>query len=356
MSERELLALHHVPVYQNKMYTSRQAAQGCATGDVVLSQHGRSGLVSNRAFDPDKLVYDGSYQNEQGHSISFSEHLDGVADTLQRWFAGRRILEIGCGKGAFLKRLRDQGFDATGIDPAYEGDAPYILQQHFRAGMGISGDAIILRHVLEHIPDPFGFLTGIREANGGQGLVYIEVPCFDWILSHKAWFDVFYEHVNYFRLADFSRMFLRVLESGHLFGGQYLYVVADLASLRDPTEGHLQAPAPVVLPEGFLAGLDRCARLAREDSIRIVWGAAAKGVMFTHHMRLLGLRLDHVVDINPGKQGRFLAGSGLPVHDPRELLPSLGESVDIYVMNSNYLAEIRAQAGNGPRYITVDQP
>jgi len=44
----------------------------------------------------------------------------------------------------------------------------------------------------------------------------------------------FYEHVNYFRMDDFRRMFGKIYESGHFFGGQYLYVVADMASLREP--------------------------------------------------------------------------------------------------------------------------
>jgi hypothetical protein len=44
----------------------------------------------------------------------------------------------------------------------------------------------------------------------------------------QSWFDLFYEHVNYFRLDDLRRMFGTVHEAGHLFGGQYLYIVADL--------------------------------------------------------------------------------------------------------------------------------
>ena len=77
-------------------------------------------------------------------------------------------------------------------------------------------------------------LHQLKTANGGTGKIYIEVPCFDWICEHRAWFDIFYEHVNYFRLADFKRMFGEVIESGKVFGGQYLYVIAELSSLRIP--------------------------------------------------------------------------------------------------------------------------
>ena len=89
----------------------------------------------------------------------------------------------------------------------------------------------------------------LARANGG-GLIYIEVPCFEWILRARAWFDIFYEHVNYFRLGDFSKMFGHVVDGGHLFGGQYLYVVADLATLRPPVSSLADR---VDFPEDFLA-------------------------------------------------------------------------------------------------------
>jgi amino acid transporter len=81
-----------------------------------------------------------------------------------------------------------------------------------------SSKGIILRHVLEHIPNPFDFLCQLRRANGGGGLIYIEVPCFDWICKKKTWYDIFYEHVNYFRMQDFIKMFSRVILKKYLFG------------------------------------------------------------------------------------------------------------------------------------------
>ena len=354
MSERELLRLDGVPVYQNKMFGTEAEARACPRGDIVLVQDDRSGLVHNRAFDSERLVYDDSYQNEQGHSAAFRAHIAQVLDTVDRQFAGMSILEIGCGKGAFLELLLAAGHDARGVDQAYEGDSPHIIRRHFAPGLGIHGDAIVMRHVLEHIPSPIGFLEMVREANGGAGRIYIEVPCLEWILRRNAWFDVFYEHVNYFRLCDFDRMFGRVLESGRLFGGQYIYVVAELDSLRGPGTALGKAP-PVSVPENFFAGLDRCARLARPGARSAIWGAAAKGVMFAHHMQVRGAEPGLAIDINPSKQGHYLAGSGLPVLPPREALGRLGDAPDIFVMNSNYLAEIRATSGSGPNYIAVDQ-
>jgi len=247
-------------------------------------------------------------------------------------------LEVGCGKVSSVELLRSNGHDAIGVDPAYEGNQAYIHKRHFDASAGLHADAVVLRHVLEHIARPRDFLADIAAANGGRGRIYIEVPCLDWIIDNRAWFDIFYEHVNYFRLSDFSRMFGTVLEAGRIFGGQYLYVVAELASLG--VAGDAQAPLPVALPGDFFRELDVYATRESNARKRIVWGAGAKGVMFAHHMAARGSRLDFAIDINPAKQGRFLAGSGLEVLSPELGLARLCAGDDVFVMNSNYAGEI----------------
>ena len=354
MSKRELFRMAGVPVYQNKMFDSSDAAKNCPTGDIVLTQDMRSGLVFNSAYDQSILSYDESYQNEQGHSAIFQEHMNEVLTKIDLHFSDKRILEVGCGKGGFLDLIRQRGHDAVGVDPAYEGDAPYIHKQHFDASMGIKADAIVLRHVLEHIPQPLEFLHAIASANGGTGKIYIEVPCLDWIIQHRAWFDVFYEHVNYFRLSDFSRMFGTTHEMGHLFGNQYIYVVADLGSLRNPdTGGEVDA---VAFPPDFQHELDRCVEMASRARNKVVWGAAAKGVMFSHHLASRNMPLDFAIDINPAKQGKFLGGSSLLVLSPDAGLARLSTGDSVFVMNSNYINEIADLGGNSLNYVPVDSP
>lgn len=354
MSARTLLTLTDLPVYQNKMFATAEQATRCPRGDMQLVQDDDSGLVHNAAFDPDLLSYDESYQNEQGHSDAFRQHLETVLDLIGRHFATSTIVEVGCGKGAFLQLLRQRGHDASGIDPAYEGDADYITRAHFEPGTGLRADAIVMRHTLEHIPDPLRFLQTVRNANAGSGLIYIEVPCLDWILTHKAWFDIFYEHVNYFRLSDFDRMFGRVIESGRLFGGQYLYAFADLGSLKDPA-GLGKSPE-VSIPADFFNGIDAAAKKADDATRSAIWGGAAKGVMFAHHAQSRSVRLDFAIDINPAKQSLYLAGTGLQVLSPTLGLKRLAAGDNILVMNSNYLPEITSLGGKFLNYITVDQP
>lgn len=350
-TERVLYEMRDFPVFQNRMYDSADAAKACPKGNICLVENSVTGFVYNREFSPQAMQYDERYQNEQAVSAVFRDHLDAVAGIIQRLMGRGSIVEVGCGKGYFLEILRSMGLPATGFDPTYEGTNPAISRHSFDASVGVSSDGIVLRHVLEHIQDPVQFLAELRNASGGTGRIYIEVPCFDWICQRRAWFDVFYEHVNYFRLSDFHRMFGSVIESGRLFGGQYLYLVAELGSLTTPRAAPEQGLA---FPPDFLGGLT-----ARDDGPTsqaplAIWGGASKGVIFALLRERIGRPVQLVIDINRAKQAKFLPATGLMVHSPDEALPMLPHGSTIYVMNSNYLDEIRVMSNNAYRYIGID--
>lgn len=353
---KELYRAEQLPVFQNRMFHSEGDAQACAKGDVVLVQDLETGLIFNQEFRPELMQYDADYQNEQAVSSVFRAHLNDVATIIRKHLDRMSLIEVGCGKGYFLEHLTELGFEVTGLDPTYEGSNPNVIRANFTPEVGLSADGIILRHVLEHVRDPVGFLDHIAQSNGGRGRIYVEVPCFDWICAHRAWFDVFYEHVNYFRLSDFHRIFGTVHEAGHIFGGQYLYVVADLDTVRVPRQ---DAKEEFEFPDDFLATVGRYAEMIRaradsEEHHTVIWGGASKGVIFALFMQRAGVEIDYVVDINPGKQGKYLAATGLRVSSPEEALSLMACASTIFVMNGNYLPEIRQMTDNKFDYLTVD--
>ncbi len=338
------------PVLQNRVYETTQDAINCPKGDIKLIEDSKTGLVYNITFNPDLMIYDEHYNNEQGLSPSFKQHLQHAAELIEGSIGKEALVEVGCGKGFFLEMLLGRGIDVTGFDSTYDGDNPRVVKKYFEPGIiATPAKGLILRHVLEHIPNPFDFLCQLRDANGGGGLIYIEVPCFDWILRKRAWFDIFYEHVNYFRQNDFDRMFNRVIQKGRFFGDQYLYVVADLASLQEPVFDQSDA---VDFPSDFLHRLNS----GEQNRTPVcVWGGASKGVIFTLLRIRAGLSVDTVIDVNPAKQGKFLPATGLKVLSPERALVDLPGNAAIYVMNSNYLQEIKEMSHNKFNYIGIDQ-
>ena len=350
MKYHELFRVEGLPVFQNKMFPDQATAMACLRGDVILVQSIETGLIFNSAFDDALLKYNSDYQNEQACSGVFRNHLYDVKEIIQRHFHDKSLIEVGCGKGYFLELLHKEGHYITGIDPAYEGMNPNIIKACFDDKSGISAEGIILRHVLEHVPNPIEFLFNIAKANSGKGLIYIEVPCFDWICQKRVWFDIYFEHVNYFRLADFRRIFDNIVDCGHVFGGQYLYIVADIASLKKP---FWKKNDRVYFPSDFLANVESLAAFAK-GKVNAIWGGASKGVIFALYMERAGVDIDFVIDINPAKQGNYLPTNGLKVSTPDEAMNVLQTGDNIFVMNSNYLDEIVDLSKNKYHYIKVD--
>lgn len=348
--KKTLFSRRGYPVLQNRVYPTREEALACPTGNIQLAQDCYTGLVQNVSFDPSLVIYDGDYDNEQGHSQAFRAHLANVLTHIEAHFAGRTLLEVGCGKGLFLGMLREAGFDVRGIDPSYAGSDPSIERALYEPSLGLRAECIVLRHVLEHIPDPVSFLAMMREANGG-GLIYIEVPCVEWIAENNTWFDIFYEHVNYFRLGDLTDMFERVVAAERLFGGQYIGVIADLATLRQPS---ITRSGAFAFPSALTAEVDSLAHELAGSSYAI-WGGASKGVVFSLLMNQHGARPVCAVDINPAKHNRFMGVSAVPIVSPEQAAAQLPEGLPMIVMNNNYLNEIRALTGERYKFRTVNR-
>jgi hypothetical protein len=346
-TKRALYSQSGLPILQNRVYDTPQEAMSCPTGTVVLVEDPQTGLVYNDAFRPEEIIYDAAYNNEQANSGQFKQHLSEVADIIVDAMGKESLVEVGCGKGFFLEMLSSQGFGITGFDPAYEGANPNVRKEYFHPNLGFRGKGLILRHVLEHIYNPYQFLCQLSAANGGEGLIYIEVPCLDWIITRNAWFDIFYEHVNYFRLSDFTRLFGRVLHAKRIFGGQYLSIVADLASLTPPKYDESDV---VQFPASFGQNLD----YVQGNSTVAIWGGGSKGVIFSLLCQRAGFPIRTVIDINPAKQGKYLPLTGLLVQSPSQALPSLPTGATILVMNSNYLDEIKRMSDKHFQFSGID--
>ncbi|GAB5511092.1 MAG: class I SAM-dependent methyltransferase [Hyphomicrobiales bacterium] len=341
---RELYNQHDLPIFQNRMYESEQAGRTCPKGQMRLVEDLHSGLIRNAAFDIALMDYDAAKQNEQGNSPRFAAHMADVANLVLQTIGQDGLIEVGCGKGLFLDYLWERGAKATGFDPTYEGDSPLVQKVYFSRELNIKGRGLILRHVLEHVEDPVGFLFELAAANGNQGLIYIEVPCFDWILQNKAWFDIFYEHVNYFRLDDFKRIFGRLMHADRAFGGQYLRIIGNLSTLRRPA---FDMAHGVEFPADFLHSITQ---VTEGPPPAAVWGGASKGVIFSLYLQRAGCPVERIIDINPAKQGHNLPGTGLRVLSPEEGLAGLPEGSISQVMNPNYLDEIRQTSPSHLQY------
>jgi 2-polyprenyl-3-methyl-5-hydroxy-6-metoxy-1,4-benzoquinol methylase len=339
-----------IPAMQNRLYSSYEQSLRAATADIDLAQDA-TGLVYNRCFNPDLVTYDESYQNDQGYSIQFQNHLEDVCHLCSCYVNVEQglVVDIGCGKGGFVELLRRKGFNAVGYDNTYQGESYYIRKSLFGAESHEKGSLLTLRHVLEHVPSPWQFLASIAEANHYTGYLYIEVPDLDWILRNNAYFDIFHEHVNYFMIDDFIQHYGDALTyHSRSFGDQYLSLIVNLEHLRT---GRVHSPFHESSQRiGLQACFDKLSAFGQTSyslmanySEIVIWGAGAKGVMLAAKApESVRSKISFAIDINPSKQGQFMPISGVKVFDPTSGVENLSSSSLVIIMNPNYEQEIRA--------------
>lgn len=112
-----------------------------------------------------------------------------------------RILDVGCGRGNFLRVLSNKGCDCYGVERTEFPDRGPTEGIHFFKGnlcdLGFEDnffDAVVLWHVLEHMENPSGIVHEIARILRPGGLLVVAVPNFG---SFQArWFQARWFHLD----------------------------------------------------------------------------------------------------------------------------------------------------------------
>jgi SAM-dependent methyltransferase len=349
-----------VPVHQNLLHETGEAARAAVRGELEMRACPGCGFVFNGAFDSGLLEYGERYENSQNASPVFSAYVDTLVRRLSRLseFRSGEILEIGCGNGAFLRRLLTQPGVAArgiGIDPAYVGPESMLggrlrfERSLYVPGASPSADAVVCRHVVEHVPRPLQLLRDIASAaHADQPVrIFLETPCVEWILRGGVVWDFFYEHCSLFTPESLREALVRAGFGGvsvkRAFGDQYLCADATTAETESPTTRDAHELVALARARVDASTETRLAGVVAELAARgptMIWGAGAKGATFCDIVDPDGSRLAGVVDVNPAKQGRFIPGTGHPILSPEDAVAR--GIMTAVVLNPNYVSEVAA--------------
>ncbi|UCC65345.1 MAG: methyltransferase domain-containing protein [Anaerolineae bacterium] len=370
-----------VPVHCNLLWPRRDQAISAPKGDIRLGFCQDCGHIFNLAFDPALMAYTQDYENSLHFSPRFQDYAESLARRLieRHDLYGKGIIELGCGKGDFLRLLCDLGGNrGFGFDPSYvpehESEATaeritFIQDFYSERYASHEADFICCRHVLEHVQFPRDFLTGVRNSIGhrSETVVFFEVPNALFTLRDLGIWDLIYEHCSYFNASSLSRLFtlcgFNVHSITEAYDSQFLCIEAlpgeGSTKAMDDFGNDMAAMACDVraFADRYRSKLQawqrNLARMVCLEQRVVIWGAGSKGVTFLNGLETRDL-ICYAVDINPRKQGMYLAGSGQQIVPP-EFLPEYQPDV-VIVMNPIYEDEIRqriAQLGLTPRIVCV---
>lgn len=184
--------------------------------EVELCQCTRCGFTF---FDP-ALAGNEMFYRELEHKNYFCPSRPEFATTLNfiRQRQVRRILDVGCGSGAFLDMARQSGYETYGLElnqaaaekARVKGHVIYQSLLHELDSEKTSGtfDLITLFQVLEHVSDPVGVIKQAAAVLRPGGFISIAVPSADGVyrlapLDPHQWPP---HHISRWRHKDFVQL------------------------------------------------------------------------------------------------------------------------------------------------------
>jgi hypothetical protein len=355
-----------VPTNSCILLTSRTEALDYPRGDIHLGFCSACGFVSNTAFDQALTEYDGRYEESQEYSPTYNAFHRGLAQRLIDRYAlrGKNVIEIGCGQGEFLNLLCELGAEhGIGFDPAYtpsdgtnNHDRVKVIPDFYSSQYASHcSELVCCKMTLEHIPATHSFVRTVRDSVEHQDstVLFFQVPEATRVLRDCAFEDIYYEHCSYFSPGSLARLFRQFgfepTDIATEYNDQYLTIEARLANGERQTLlpieqdletlKHYVAAFPAKFTKKQADWNARLHQMKTNHSKVVLWGSGSKATSFLTTLDV-GDAVQYVVDINPARQGTYVAGTGHEIVAP-EFLSDFQPDV-VIIMNSIYRQEIGA--------------
>jgi hypothetical protein len=278
--------------------------------------------------------------------LYMDQHMDGTGSTWQYYnlelasfikkHKNGRIVEIGGGSGklAFMVKELDRQLEYTVVEPNPTFDASNqikIVRSFFTREIGkrLAPETIVLSHVLEHVYDPYAFLSDLNSSLPSGGRFIFGYPNLEYLFNNKFTNAINFEHtmlmtdyfVDYFiKLTGFS-----IIEKTKYLNHSYFYCVEKCSEEKNGTKVELKSMYQYY-KNMFIEFINYHSKLvddinrnvANHDGEIFLFGAH----IFSQYLLAFGLdfsRISCVLDNSPIKKGKRLYGSSLTVKSPEIL-------------------------------------
>lgn len=289
----------------------------------------------------------------------------------QKFSKNSFVFEVASNDGTFLLPFKNQGLRVLGADPAKNivdiarkngvptekiffgaKNAKKIVRKHGKA------DIVFARNVLAHVADTRDFILGLKEILSDNGVLAIEVHYGGDILNGLQYDSIYHEHLCYFTLKSIERALnefgLHVFDvfQGPLSGGA-LIIYAKKGMDREASSVRKFRTVELRKRVNDFQTWKRFAKLAyihRGNLLAMVneelarglriagYGASARSSTLLNFCHLGWRQIFAIADNNKLKQGKYTAGSRIPIYSVAKTL-SMKPDV-IFLLAWNFKDEI----------------
>ena len=168
---------------------------------------------------------------------------------------GKKVIEIGCGRGEYLSIMHQCGVRAYGVEHLKSS-----VEQCMAAGLAVARgfveggdcqlpevpfDAFFILNFLEHLPRPTATLAGIANLLAPEAIGLVEVPNFDMVLRTKLFAEFIADHLFYFTKETLSTTLrlggFEVLDCTEVW---HDYMISAIVKVAEKADRHLLPERP----------------------------------------------------------------------------------------------------------------
>jgi SAM-dependent methyltransferase len=300
----------------------------------------------------------------------------------------RFVVEVGSNDGTLLLNFREHGCSVLGVDPAAnivaeanaagartiaaffnEETGQRLAAEHGKAGL------VCANHCFAHIQDIDSVVRGVKHLLDDEAEFVFEVGYLLDVVENTLFDTIYHEHLDYHHVKPLVRFFRKhgmslvrverhAIQGGALRGFARLGnvpaddSVAELLALEDAAgindretfqrfEASIQELAANL--KAVLEGIT-----AKGGKV-CGFGVPAKATTMLYHFGINSALVHAIADENPLKQGRIIAGLGIPIIAPEELGPLKPDVLLIFAWNfaENIMARYHAFLEGGGRFMVA---
>jgi SAM-dependent methyltransferase len=311
-------------------------------------------LVQLDAYESPEAIF-GDYAYFSSYSDSWLKHAENYCSKMTSRLGLNEkslVVEVASNDGYLLQYFVREHIPVLGIEPAanvakvaVDRGVPTMIRffgtsvAQELAAEDRCADLVLGNNVLAQVPDLNEFVAGLSILLKPTGVLTLEFPHLLRLIERNEFDTIYHEHFSYFSLLTTVRILaahgLNVFDVEQLatHGGSlrvYACRAEDHGRAIKETVSELIAEeqrAGLNTPEGYdgfanqakatkFALLEFLLVAAREGKSVVGYGAPGKSATLLHYCGVGKDLVEYTVDRSPHKQGRFLPGTHIPIHNP----------------------------------------